>query len=227
MQENKNPKEVVFFDMDGTLFSGQSQMFFLNFLRQRGFIGTFPYLKVVLWFLFYKVGIAKNPRIILEYFLSAAHMSNVSLAKADELGYQCFTESIKKRVFDEARRVIEDHIRFGREVVLLSNAVSPLVRACALSLGLKSYIATKLETREGKIVAKIDGAIVYGREKVREAESFLSSRGILTGNAWAYADHHSDIPLLSFVGHPFAVNPDNQLLIKARQANWPVLSFRS
>ena len=35
--------------------------------------------------------------------------------------------------------------------------------------------------------------------------------GLDLGRCWAYSDSHNDIPLLSMVGHPVAINPDTRL----------------
>jgi phosphoserine phosphatase len=42
--------------------------------------------------------------------------------------------------------------------------------------------------------------------------------------SFAYADSISDLPLLEFVGHPVAVNPDEQLAALAQERKWPILS---
>jgi phosphoserine phosphatase len=44
---------------------------------------------------------------------------------------------------------------------------------------------------------------------------------------WAYSDSYNDIPLLTLVGHPVAINPDARLRRHARDNNWPVYDFRS
>jgi phosphoserine phosphatase len=42
----------------------------------------------------------------------------------------------------------------------------------------------------------------------------------------AYSDSANDIPMLSLVGHPFAVNPDALLRAHARDNDWPIRDFR-
>jgi phosphoserine phosphatase len=41
--------------------------------------------------------------------------------------------------------------------------------------------------------------------------------------SYAYADRHTDLPLMGLVGHPVAVYPDEALLAHARQRGWPVI----
>ena len=40
---------------------------------------------------------------------------------------------------------------------------------------------------------------------------------------FAYSDSYSDVPMLSVVGHPCAVNPDLRLAKLARTYAWPVV----
>jgi len=42
----------------------------------------------------------------------------------------------------------------------------------------------------------------------------------------AYSDSSNDIPMLSIVGRPVAVNPDSTLLSHARSNDWQVRDFR-
>ena len=49
--------------------------------------------------------------------------------------------------------------------------------------------------------------------------------GYELARSYAYADSHSDLPLLRCVGLPTAVSPDVPLLRAARAARWPVESW--
>ena len=44
-------------------------------------------------------------------------------------------------------------------------------------------------------------------------------------DCFAYSDSYSDVPMLSVVGHPAAVNPDSKLERLARTYGWPVLTL--
>jgi phosphoserine phosphatase len=40
-------------------------------------------------------------------------------------------------------------------------------------------------------------------------------------DCFAYSDSYSDVPMLSTVGHPAAVNPDFRLKLLAKAYGWP------
>ena len=43
---------------------------------------------------------------------------------------------------------------------------------------------------------------------------------------WFYSDSHNDLPLLSTVDHPVAVDPDPTLRLHAQERGWTILSLR-
>ena len=45
--------------------------------------------------------------------------------------------------------------------------------------------------------------------------------------SYAYADSHSDLPLLRVVGNPVAVNPDVSLYRVAHRRRWPIEDWKS
>jgi len=60
-------KELAIFDLDNTLLKEQSQAALLNYAFKKRLISLFFYIKVMSWFIAYKLGLAKNPKKIMEY----------------------------------------------------------------------------------------------------------------------------------------------------------------
>ena len=94
--------------------------------------------------------------------------------------------------------------------------------------------------RQGRFVA---GSMVLGRHDRDGAFYRLEKEGSATrlfdgialanttcfspdGRTLYYADSFSDLPMLSMVGRPCAVNPDSKLRAAARDFDWPVLDLR-
>ena len=62
--------------------------------------------------------------------------------------------------------------------------------------------------------------------KIARLEAWLESRGLrfsVFRRSWFYSDSRNDIPLLSHVTDPVAVNPDSTLEALAAERGWPVL----
>jgi hypothetical protein len=51
--------------------------------------------------------------------------------------------------------------------------------------------------------------------------------GLDLAECWAYSDSSNDLPMLSTVGHPVAVNPDARLKRVARESGWDIRDFRT
>ena len=48
---------------------------------------------------------------------------------------------------------------------------------------------------------------------------YATTRGVDLAESYAYSDSVTDVPMLSVVGHPVAVNPDKDLAREAIDAN--------
>ena len=62
--------------------------------------------------------------------------------------------------------------------------------------------------------------------KVKRLEAWLEQTGHTLEESWFYSDSFNDLPLLSRVTYPVAVDPDATLTRFARERGWPVISLR-
>ncbi len=61
--------------------------------------------------------------------------------------------------------------------------------------------------------------------KARAVERLAEREGIDLSRSYAYGDSTHDVPTLSLVGNPVAINPDRGLRRHAAHAGWPVQEF--
>jgi len=225
MLENLNKmKELVIFDVDNTIVKGQSQELFLNFLYKNGYIPIFYYLRIMVWFIFYKLGLVKNPLSIMKY--AFVFVKNKEVTEIDIIAEKFFENVLKKRIYPESIDIIKEHQKNGREVILVSNAADILVEKIAKYLNVSEFLSTKLEIIGRRYTGNITGDIMYGGNKLKALNKYLESDNFYPDSLWSYADHSSDIPLLSQTAHPHAVNPTKKLKENAITKNWPILNFR-
>ena len=69
--------------------------------------------------------------------------------------------------------------------------------------------------------------VLAGPAKAAWVRRFAELEAIDLARSYAYADDVADVPLLSVVGHPTAVNPSGDLGRVARDNHWPVLELRA
>ena len=99
-----------------------------------------------------------------------------------------------------------------------------VVRPLAERLGLDDVIATRYGERDdGTYDGTIDGRVRVGQGQARAVARWAADNGVDLAESFAYSDSYYDLPLLSAVGHPVAVNPDPRLLAAAVLRRWPVL----
>jgi HAD superfamily hydrolase (TIGR01490 family) len=216
-------RHLVIFDLDGTLIKQQSQRLFLSHLRRTGHIGLAPFVKLLLWFVCYRMGFVKEPEHVMKYAFSflngrdAKEFFQIAESFADEV--------IVPAVSAVALRLIREHHENGDELLLVSNSLEPVVGQVARSLGIGNHIATRLEAHQGRYTGNLEGSAVYGHAKADVIRDFVVSRGLSLANSTAYCDHDSDLPVLEMVARPVAVNAVPRLLDVAKVKGWQILSL--
>lgn len=223
MYTQKHNQHIVFFDVDNTLIKGQSQRLFISFLFKKKLVSFLVYLKIIFWFFLYKIGIAKNPRNIAEY--GFAFLRGYTLTEFEKIVDDFFNTVLRDRIYREAEKIIKEHKERGDKVILLSNSFNTLMQQLADFLLIDGFLCTKLEVVDGKFTGKIDGDIVYGINKTNLAKKYLEDNNISRDYVWAYADHISDLGILTLAGNPVVVNPSSALLKEARIRKWKILLY--
>jgi putative phosphoserine phosphatase/1-acylglycerol-3-phosphate O-acyltransferase len=109
--------------------------------------------------------------------------------------------------------------------VLTTTTPLDLVEPLADVLGFDGVIATRYETRDGHYTGQIAGEFVWGPGKLAAVRKWAAGAGVDLKQSWAYSDSFFDVPLLSNVSQPVAVNPDPRLWAVATARRWPIQYF--
>jgi HAD superfamily hydrolase (TIGR01490 family) len=133
---------------------------------------------------------------------------------------------IKKSLFPEAKSLVQRCRDEGHDVVLVSGSLDFLMNQLAEHLGATHVIANRLEIKDGYATGRLLRPVVAGPEKARLVREHARAHGHDLNECFAYSDSYSDVPMLSVVGHPAAVNPDSKLETLAKTYGWPVLSLK-
>ena len=133
-------------------------------------------------------------------------------------------EKLDLLVAPYARGLLDDHRREGRPVVLATTTPHDLIEPFAERLGFDAIIATRYEEDpQGNYTGRLAGEFVWALGKARAVSQWAREQGVDLSGSYAYSDSVYDMPLLSSVGHPGAVNPDPRLLAVATLRRWPVM----
>jgi HAD superfamily hydrolase (TIGR01490 family) len=132
-------------------------------------------------------------------------------------------EVMMKNMFKGTRALVQRCLDLGHEVVFVSGSLDVILAHFAKELGVQTVIANRLEIKDRKATGKILRPVVAGPEKAFLIRQHAAANGHDLNKCFAYSDSYSDVPMLSVVGYPAAVNPDKKLERLALAYQWPVL----
>ncbi len=141
------------------------------------------------------------------------------------IGEEVFRNVIKPNIFDGARDLIERSRAQGHRQVLVTGAIDYVTEPLADFLGVDDWVANRLEIKDGVATGRLIQPMLAGANKASWVRKYATEHGLDLERCFAYADSGSDLPLLSMVGNPCAVNPDFSLKTTARAYQWPVLNL--
>ncbi len=134
----------------------------------------------------------------------------------DEVG-----EVLLRRVAPAALRQVRAHRDAGHRTVLITGALDVLTRPLAPLFD--EVVAAELDVdASGRCTGFLTTPPLVGEARSAWLRRYASRIGADLSSSFAYADSHSDLPLLQAVGNPVAVNPDVALFRKARRQRWPI-----
>lgn len=217
-------KKIAVFDIDGTLVDGQSQKYLLDYLFKKKVISKSYYYRVLTWFIFYRLGLARSPKKVMEYAYTFLKGKNEK--EVDGMLELFVTEKLSKYFFKKGKEAVTNFKKKGREIFFISNMPEPLLKSIAKHYDVTFYCGTKLTVdKDGNFDGSIKGNIVYGVEKISALYSLLEKENFTLKGSWGYGDHISDIFLLGRLKNPVVVNPKKKLLNYAKKKQWKIEKF--
>ena len=141
------------------------------------------------------------------------------------LADEVFEKVLRPSLFPAAVDLVRKNRDAGHEVVLVSGALDHVSKLLAEYVGGASIICNRLEMKKGIATGKLLKPVVAGPEKARLIRLHARENGHDLDECFAFSDSYSDVPMLSVVGHPAAVNPDKRLALLAKAYSWPTFNL--
>ena len=218
---------IAFFDVDNTITRGSTLYFLGKGMYNRGF---FTKRDIGAWVLanirFRMTGTEKSE--VISRFQKAAtdFIGGHDVKEIRIIGEQIYSEFVSPSIWQGTIELAKEHLSSGDEVWLVTASPEDFANLIAERLGFTGAIGTKAEIKDGKYTGNLNGKLLHGKEKAIAITELTKARGINLKDCFAYSDSHNDLPLLSAVGHPRAINPDAKLRIIAFSQSWSVHDFR-
>lgn len=215
---------LAIFDLDNTLLAGDSDHAWGEFLVARGLVDG-------AW---YK---ARNDGFYADYCRGALDILAYSefvfsvLARETPATLAAWhrdfmAEKVAGMILPKGRALLARHREQGHRLLIITATNRFITAPIAAELGVTDLLATEPEVRDGRYTGKVAGVPCYQAGKIERLQQWLEEHGESAEGCWFYSDSRNDIPLLEFVAHPVAVDPDEALRSHAGRRGWPILSLR-
>jgi HAD superfamily hydrolase (TIGR01490 family) len=217
---------LALFDLDNTLLSCDSDFEWAQFLIEKGAVDAKIYTaKNELFYAQYRAGTLD----ILEFLdFQLAPLARYPRARLDGWHREFMAARILPAIGEPARALVRRHLDGGDLCALVTATNSFVTGPIALEFGIAHLIATIPAQEDGQFTGEVRGAPSFREGKIARVEAWLESMGFWWSRferAWFYSDSSNDLPLLSRVSDPVAVDPDEVLLAHAREMGWSVLNL--
>jgi HAD superfamily hydrolase (TIGR01490 family) len=215
---------AAFFDIDKTLVNGASLLFLARAARSLGIVSLRDLARFGLKAMSFRrhgerQSVLDEVRDRGMQLLAGHPADRLHAVAADVVG------RMQPRIWPETRALLQAHLDAGHEVYLISATPDFLAQELASALGATAGIGTGLEIVDGVFTGRFSSGAMHGPEKARAASALMADRGFDAVDCYAYSDSSNDLPLLTAVGTPVAINPDRALERHARSEGWRVLTL--
>jgi HAD superfamily hydrolase (TIGR01490 family) len=222
----KNGTAAAFYDLEGTLVS-TNLVHTLGFYarRQQGIwqtarksVGTLAKLP------FFGITDLYSRNVFNEVFFRS--YEGFSQDRLRYFSEELFEEVLKPAIFPGTRELIAQGKKIGQRQVLLTGALDFTIDRLMEYLGIDDFAANRLEFVNGYATGRVLPPVMASATKAKWIREYAERENINLSDSYAYSDSISDLPMLSIVGHPVAVNPDFRLKQTALQHDWGILDLK-
>jgi len=233
---------AAFFDFDHTLLDGDAGVIFGWTLaewglakganlkgreRRKHIIGTTANVAAtVAKGAYYRslnaVGLLKRSKLLE---LTYAFFKGLPAQEMRQRMEQVWNERLRERLYADVVRLLDEHRKAGRRIVIVTTGLRELVEHSKKTLGSDiDIIGVEMHVDDGGLwLGHVEGPL-YGVQKAEAVRKWADAAGVDLAQSYAYSDHISDAAFLALVGHPVAVNPSFRLRVLARKKGWDVIN---
>ncbi|WP_309504828.1 MULTISPECIES: HAD family hydrolase [Nocardioides] len=223
-----DPDAAAFFDVDNTVMQGASIFHLARGLYKRKFFSKREILGAAYKQAYFRFAGVEDPDHVAEARTSAlSFIAGHTVAELEELGEEIFDEAMAHRIWPGTRALAQLHLDEGQRVWLVTAAPIEIARIIARRLGLTGALGTVAEHADGVYTGHLVGDMLHGPAKAEAIKALAAREGLDLRRCSAYSDSYNDLPMLSLVGDPCAINPDAKLRAYAREQGWRIRDYRT
>ena len=216
-------RRLAIFDLDNTILDGDSDFGFINYLIEERLLPDSyqetnkKYMEAYL-----------NGKLQMEDWgkFSLVFYEGKTLAEIQPTMEHFFKKVFEPMINIFALKRIHQHHE-SNDYLLLATATNEIIASFAAKrLGFDDFIATKIiKTTEDLYTNQIQFPPAFKEGKLKLVQQWIDNNTWKGNESYFYSDSINDLPLLDYVTHPFATNPDDKLREVAKDKSWEILDF--
>ncbi len=138
---------------------------------------------------------------------------------------EMLTQLIMTKSFPEGLRRVREHRALGHRTILITGALD--FNVAGRRPLFDEIVAAEMMVRpDGTLSGEMHTVPPTGEARAQILQDYCDAEGLDIGDAVAYADSSSALPLFDAVGFPVAVNPEPRLAAIARKRGWLVENWK-
>ncbi|WP_110945758.1 HAD family hydrolase [Streptomyces avicenniae] len=219
---------AAFFDLDNTVMQGAAIFHLGRGLYKRKFFQKRELVKFAWQQAYFRLAGAEHAGHMQDARDSALSIvRGHSVEELTAIAEDIYDEYMAARIWPGTRALAQAHLDAGQRVWLVTAAPVETARIVARRLGLTGALGTVAESVDGVYTGRLVGEPLHGPAKAIAVRSLAETEDLDLSRCAAYSDSANDIPLLSLVGYPYAINPDSKLRAHAREMGWRLRDYRT
>lgn len=218
---------LALFDLDNTLLTGDSDFEWSQFLIEQGVLDRELFeAKNLEFYEQYKAG-TLDIHAFLDFQLKP--LSRHKRRELDKWHENFMRIKVRPMMSEAGKQLVNSHRAAGDVCVIITATNSFVTAPIAKEYGVEFLIATEPEQHNGEFTGNVHGVPSFREGKITRLDAWMKHHGWTWGDfsdSTFYSDSLNDLPLLTLVKNPVAVDPDNTLRAHAEAHGWRILSLR-
>jgi HAD superfamily hydrolase (TIGR01490 family) len=221
--------KAAFFDVDGTLTKHRVWAGLLDYFKENRIrLGRYYFFSWVHYGLYglHRLGLVSQVTFRSAWAKNLSwHFAGFTIQQAADIWEWVIENRLKGQWRTDIVELLKKHKRKGTKIFLVSGGPVGLLERIAAEVGGDFAVGTKHQIINGKYTGRSEGIACQGANKPLLVMEKIKELGlhIDLDYSYAYADSLADLQLLTLVGHPVAVYPDDNLREIALEKGWQIL----
>jgi HAD superfamily phosphoserine phosphatase-like hydrolase len=212
--------QIVAFDLDRTLFRGNSSFQFASYLYERNLLSLRKFLFIYLLTIGHLVGFLSIQKV---HQLAFDHIfKGLPEPLVKEWVGQFLESHFDQLVYTPAVNKLKEAQAAEHLTIILSSSPEFLVEPIAMRFKCKLWYSTKYGVDKDLRFCNIL-QLMQGEEKARIIKQICLQHGSLKEEVTAFSDSHLDLPFLLAAGNAIGVNPNIKLRFYCHRYGWPII----